>query len=151
MMSNDYTFDKTMVINKKINEIRGLLKELDNDNSTFLTESFDVCNECLDLLESEVLPYHQPPMPPPETGMFGIIKHLDDNVYVPFCVVNDFIVYAEESWDDVKTFDIYGKSEYSEIIRLYKGLKSFDRAKALFDHEDIIPDREELVWRSKED
>lgn len=91
------------------------------------------------------------PMPPPETGMFGIIKHLDDNVYVPFCVVNDFIVYAEESWDEVKTFDIYGKSEYSEIIRLYKGLKSFDRAKALFDHEDIIHDREQLVWSSKED
>ena len=147
MMSNDYTFDKTMAISKKINEIRGLLKELNNDNSTFLTESFDVCNESLDLLESEILPYYQPLMPPLENGMFGIVKHLYNNTFVPFCVVNDFIVYAEESWDDVKTFDIYGKSEYSEIIRLYKDVRSFDFTKVLFERGNT----EKLVWSSKED
>lgn len=87
------------------------------------------------------------PMPPPETGMFGIVKHLYNNTYVPFCVVNDFIVYAEESWDDVKTFDIYGKSKYSEIIRLYKDVRSFDSTKAIFKRGDT----EKLIWSSKED
>lgn len=89
------------------------------------------------------------PMPPPATGMFGIVKHIYNNThtYVPFCVVNDFIVYAEDSWDDVKTFDIYGKSEYSEIIRLYKDVRSFDFTKVLFERGDT----EKLIWRSKED
>lgn len=85
-------------------------------------------------------------MPPLENGMFGIVKHLCDNVYVPFCVVNDFIVYAKEYWDDVKTFDIYGESEFSKIVRLYKDVRSFDFAEELFKRGDT----EKLIWRSKE-
>lgn len=147
MMSNDYTFNKTMAISKKINEIRGLLKELDNDNSTFLTESFDVCNESLDLLESEVLPYHQPEMPPLENGMFGI--KVGVNLYddlgprlTPFVVVGDSIVYQSGGYD----FANPKLLRYSKIIRLYKA-NNFDTVRSCFwkERNGTVSSRE--IWR----
>lgn len=145
------SYDNTNMIidnlNKSNKELREELSRQQNDISALKLQIESLLKENSTLKNKT----KSEPMPPPETGMFGIVKHLDNNTYVPFCVVNDFIVYAEESWDDVKTFDIYGKSKYSEIIRLYKGIKSFDRAKALFDHEDIIQNREELIWKSEED
>lgn len=148
MMSNDYTFDKTMAISKKIGEIRGLLKELDNDNSTFLTESFDVCNECLELLESEVLPYHQPPMPPLENGMFGIKVSINpydcsEPRLTPFVVVGDSLIYQSGGYDfaDPKLL------QYSKIIRLYD-VNNFDIVRHCYYKEQnngVIDKRE--IWR----
>lgn len=152
MMSNDYTFDKTMAISKKINEIRGLLKELDNEDSTFLTESFDVCNEYLNLLEDKILPYCQSPMPPLEDGMFGIKIRVDEHgrpapsstsSLTPFVVVGDSLIYQSGGHDfaDPKFL------RYSKIIRLYDA-KSFETVRNCYykeQHNGIIDKRE--IWR----
>lgn len=91
MMNNNYTYDKVAAIIKKINEIRGILKELDNEDSTFLTESFDCCNEYLDNLEDEILPYCQSPMPKLKNGMYGVIEIEDFNEGID---TDTFIVYG---------------------------------------------------------
>lgn len=151
MMSNDYTFDKTMAISKKINEIRGLLKELDNEDSAFLTESFDVCNECLDTLKDEILPYCQPKMPKLETGMFGLrisqdqYGRINPNTLTPFVVVNDQLIYQSGGYDFVKP-DLL---RYSKIIRLYSpNVKNFDSVRACYwrEQNDYIADKKE-IWR----
>lgn len=135
--------DKLITYNKELRE-ELFRQKIDISNLKLRVESLSKENSTLkNKSKSE-------PMPPPETGMFGIVRRINEGIFVPFCVVNDFIVYAEKSWDNVKTFDIYGKSGYSEIIRLYKGVKSFNRAEALFNNEDIVRNTEQLIWKSEE-
>lgn len=86
-------------------------------------------------------------MPPLKTGMFGIVKDVKDEIFIPFCVVNDLIVYAKEAYDEIATFNDYGESEFSKIVRLYKNVRCFDMAEELFKRGDT----EKLIWSSKED
>lgn len=149
MTSNNYTSDKAMAISKKINEIRGILKELDNEDSTFLTESFDYCNEYLDNLEDEILPYYQSPMPKLEDGMFGIRISIDQcgrpnpNSLTPFVVIGDSLIYQSGGHD----FANPERLRYSKIIRLYDA-KNFDCVKKFFwieQFNNVIDEHE--VWR----
>lgn len=149
MTSNNYTSDKAMAINKKINEIRGILKELDNEDSTFLTESLESCNEYLDNLEDEILPYYQFPMPKLETGMFGIKISIDQcgrlnpNSLTPFVVVGDKLIYQSGGYDISKPELL----RYSKIIRLYDAT-NFDSVKKYFwiDQYNNVIDQHE-IWR----
>lgn len=149
MMNNNYTYDKVAAIIKKINEIRGILKELDNEDSTFLTESFDCCNEYLDNLEDEILPYCQSPMPKLKDGMFGIKISIDQcgrlnpNSLTPFVVVGDKLIYQSGGYDIADPELL----RYSKIIRLYDA-KNFDSVKKYFwiDQFNNVIDKHE-IWR----
>ena len=135
-MNNVNLKDKSKEILEKINEIKGCLDELINDEvSFFLEESYNTCQSCLEEITEEIAPYAQDEMPELKNGMFGIAKHLKTDKIDAFYVTENTIIYESGSWDLQKSFDKTGKSGYTQILALYNGdANSFTEAKALYNN-----------------
>ena len=150
MINNDYTYDKVAAINKKIIEIRDILEEFDNENSVFFDGSIEACEQYLNDLTDEILPYLQLSMPKLETGMFGLAIYqnqhgrISPNTLTPFVIVNDQIIYQRGGYDFIEP----KLPLYSRIIRLYgPKVRNFDSVRSCYwkERANCVSDNE--IWR----
>ena len=149
-MNNVDIKDKSKEILEKINEIKGCLDKLINDEvSLFLEESYNTCQSCLEEITEEIAPYAQDNMPELRNGMFGIAVFTDtsdasDTIYrqtlMPFVIVDNHFVYQDGG------FDVVGDVKFYRIIRLYD-VSSFDMVRSYFYAEKYDGKLMHLIWR----
>ena len=147
-MNNVNLKDKSKKILEKINEIKGCLDKLINDEESLFSEKiYNACQSYLEEIAEEIAPYAQGDIPKLEDGMFGImamVKHnggIEYDSLTPFVIVDNHFVYQDGGYD-IANSDI----KYHRVIRLYDA-SNFNMVKSCFYAEKYENKLLYLIWR----